>query len=82
MATAGIFCSHEDLFQINSWLQVLWGQGVKPRAVHPFVETIRPEDRAGYLRDLRRLLAQATQQLPDHAEYIARHCAAAPPGSH
>jgi len=50
--------------------------------VHPFVETIRPEDRAGYLRDLRRLLAQATQQLPDHAEYIARHCAAAPPGSH
>jgi tryptophan halogenase len=79
--TAGIFCSHEDLFQINSWLQVLWGQGVKPRAVHPFVETIRPEDRAGYLRDLRRLLGQATQQLPDHAEYIARHCAAAPPGS-
>jgi len=76
--TAGIFCSHEDLFQLNSWLQVLWGQGIVPRAVHPFVETIRPEDRAGYLRDLRRLLGQAAQQLPDHAEFIARHCAAAP----
>jgi len=74
--TAGIFCSHEDLFQINSWLQVLWGQGVVPRATHPFVETIRPEDRSGYLRDLRRLLGQAAQQLPGHAEYIAKYCQA------
>lgn len=79
--TAGIFCSHEDLFQINSWLQVLWGQGVVPRATHPFVETIRPEDRSGYLRDLRRLLGQAAQQLPGHAEYIAKYCKAMPPGS-
>jgi tryptophan halogenase len=78
--TAGIFCSHEDLFQLNSWLQVLWGQGVVPRATHPFVETIRPEDRSGYLRDLRRLLGQAAQQLPGHADYIARYCKAMPPG--
>jgi tryptophan halogenase len=74
--TASIFWSHEDLFQLNSWLQVLWGQGIVPRATHPFVETIRPEDRAGYLRDLRRLLGQAAQQLPGHAEYIAKHCSA------
>ena len=78
--TASIFCSHEDLFQLNSWLQVLWGQGVRPRAMHPFVESIRPDDRAGYLRDLRRLLGQAAQQLPDHAEFIAKHCEAALPG--
>lgn len=74
--TAGIFCSGEDLFQLHSWLQVLWGQGVRPRAVHPFVETISPQDRAGYLRDLRGLLAQAAQQLPGHSEFIARQCAA------
>jgi tryptophan halogenase len=74
--TAGIFCAPDDLFQLSSWLQVLWGQGVRPRAVHPFVEAVAPQDRAGYLHDLRRLLAQATQQLPGHAEFIARHCAA------
>jgi tryptophan halogenase len=74
--TAGIFCASEDLFQLNSWLQVLWGQGVRPRATHPFVEAISPQDRAGYLRDLRALIAQAAQQLPGHAEFIARHCAA------
>jgi tryptophan 7-halogenase len=75
--TAGIFCASEDLFQLWSWLQVLWGQGVRPRASHPFVEAVAPHDREGYLRDLRRLIVQATQQLPDHADFIRRHCAAA-----
>ena len=79
--TAGVFCSSEDLFQLTSWLQVLWGQGVRPRAWHPFVESIAPNDRAGYLRDLRGLLAQAVTQLPAHAEFIARNCAARTPQS-
>jgi tryptophan halogenase len=75
--TAGIFCANDDLFQHSSWLQVLWGQGVKPRSTHPFVEAVSPGDRAGYLGDLRRLIAQAASELPRHDEFIARHCAAA-----
>jgi tryptophan halogenase len=62
-------------------LQVLWGQGVRPRGTHPFVEAIAPHDRAGYLRDLRGLIAQAAQKLPAHAEFIAQHCAAPPASS-
>ncbi|HKE94450.1 MAG TPA: tryptophan halogenase family protein [Povalibacter sp.] len=79
--TAGIFCAQDDLFQLHSWLQVLWGQGVRPQATHPFVEAVAPGDRQGYLHDLRRLIAQAAQQLPAQADFIARHCAAATPGS-
>jgi tryptophan halogenase len=75
--SAGIFCATDDLFQLNSWLQVLWGQGVRPRESHPFVESIAPPDRQGYLRDLRGLIAQAAQKLPSQADFIARHCAAA-----
>jgi tryptophan 7-halogenase len=74
--TAGIFCATEDLFQLTSWLQVLWGQGVRPQGTHPFVETVAPRDREGYLRDLRALIARAAAQLPPHEEFIARHCAA------
>jgi len=77
--SAGIFCATDDLFQLTSWLQVLWGQGVRPQSTHPFVEAVAPNDRQGYLRDLRALMAQAAQQLPGHAEFIARHCAAAAP---
>src|SRR4030095_3940089 len=73
--TAGIFCASDDLFQMTSWLQVLWGQGVRPRTTQPLVATVAPHDREQYLQDLRGLLAQATGQLPDHADFIARHCA-------
>ena len=45
--SAGIFCATDDLFQLTSWLQVLWGQGVRPQATHPFVEADRAADRAG-----------------------------------
>jgi tryptophan 7-halogenase len=72
--SAGIFCANDDLFQFSSWLQVLWGQGVTPRTTHPFVEAVAPADRTGYLRDLRRLIAQAAGELPGHAEFIERHC--------
>jgi tryptophan halogenase len=79
--SAGIFCAADDLFQHSSWLQVLWGQGVRPQAAHPFVEAIAPKDREGYLRDLRGLIAQAARKLPGHEEFIARHCASAQPGA-
>ncbi len=74
--SAGIFCAAEDLFQLNSWLQVLWGQGVRPGESHPFVEAVAPRDRQSYLKDLRGLIAQAAQKLPSQADFIARHCAA------
>jgi tryptophan halogenase len=74
--SAGIFCATDDLFQLTSWLQVLWGQGVRPEVTHPFVEAVAPEHRAGYLQDLRTLLAQAVGKLPGHAEFIAKNCAA------
>ena len=75
--TAGIFCATDDLFQLTSWLQVLWGQGVHPRTTHPFVSAVAPADREGYLRDLRRLIGHAAHELPNQADFIARHCAAA-----
>jgi tryptophan 7-halogenase len=79
--SAGIFCATDDLFQLTSWLQVMWGQGVRPRATHAFVEAVATGDREGYLRDLRALMAQAVQRLPGHAEFIAKHCAASPPAT-
>jgi len=57
----------------------MWGQGVRPRATHPFVEAIAPHDRAGYLRDLRGVFGRAAETLPGHAEFIEKHCASMPP---
>jgi len=72
--TGGLFIPSQDLFQLPSWLQVLWGQGIKPRAAHPFVESVSPQDRADYLRDIRDLIADAARKLPSHEDFINRHC--------
>ena len=71
-----INCPKEDLFQLPSWLQVMWGQGIEPRASHPFVQAVSPSDRAGYLKNIKDLMADAAQRLPTHEQFIARHCAA------
>ncbi len=77
--SAGIFCATDDLFQLTSWLQVLWGQGVRPRDTHPFVEAVAPHDRAGLSAGPARPHRAGSAETAGHAEFIARHCAAAPP---
>ena len=72
--TGGIFCPAQDLFQLPSWLQVMWGQGIKPRAAHPFVESVSPQDRADYLKGIRDLIADAARKLPLHEDFINSHC--------
>ena len=55
------------------------GRACGRAAMHPFVEAVAPQDRAGYLHDLRAAAGAGSAELPGHAEFIARHCAAGPP---
>jgi tryptophan halogenase len=77
--TGGILPRPHDPFHLTSWLQVLWGQGVRPRGTHPFVQTVAPHDRAEYLKNIRDLIAHAASELPTHDDFIARHCRASAP---
>jgi tryptophan halogenase len=79
--TGGIFPTTQDLFHLTSWLQVMWGQGVRPRGSHPFVQAVAPHDRAEYLKNIRDLMAQAARALPLQEEFIARHCQAPAPAT-
>jgi tryptophan halogenase len=79
--TGGIFDTTQDLFRLTSWLQVMWGQGIRPLGAHPFVEAVAPHDRADYLKNIRDLMAQAASALPRHEEFIARHCQAPAPAA-
>jgi tryptophan halogenase len=79
--SGGIFETTQDLFHLTSWLQVMWGQGIRPRGAHPFVETVAPRDRAEYLKNIRDLMAQAASALPRHEDFIARNCQAPAPAA-
>jgi tryptophan halogenase len=77
-ATGHIFREHEELFTEVGWLQVFVGQGVIPVTHHPLADTVSEADLADYMDTWEKLVAREVSQMPSHAEFIARNCAAEP----
>ncbi|KQN25004.1 tryptophan halogenase [Sphingomonas sp. Leaf33] len=76
-AAAQITRDREELFTEVGWLQVLIGQGVMPDAWHPLADAMPAAQVAEFLDILPRLTAREVAQMPGHADFIARYCAAA-----
>lgn len=74
-ATGQIVRHNTELFDIPSWLQVMWGQGRRPRHYHPMVGVVPAQDLDRFIS----LNAQETQAQIDalgpHKAYISRMCA-------
>ena len=65
-----------ELFSEVGWLQVMQGQNLVPDGYHPLVD-LQPEDNIhDYLESVREVIAKCVQVMPDHAAYVAQHCAA------
>jgi tryptophan 7-halogenase len=67
---------HEELFTEVGWLQVFAGQGVLPTGHHPLADAIPASDLAEFMDTIAKLNAREVAQMPSHADFIARHCAA------
>jgi tryptophan halogenase len=78
LANGRIFRENEELFAEESWLQVLVGQHIMPRAYDPLVDRRSPEDIARFLDDIRSVIRRCVSVMPPHREFIARNCVAAP----
>ena len=79
-ASGRIFREHEELFTEVGWLQVMLGQGVAPEAWHPLADAIPAQQLDEFLSLARRHSTHVAGRMPDHADYIARHCAAGAAG--
>ncbi len=66
----------EDLFKESSWLQVMLGQHVEPRAWHPMADLLSDDQLANFLSGIHELIAQRATKLPDHRSYLDRNCPA------
>ncbi len=73
---ARIFREHEELFTESSWVQVLLGQGVLPRAYHPMVDLLGDTEVRDFVANVRRVLERSAEAMPEHAAFIARTCKA------
>jgi tryptophan 7-halogenase len=70
-----------DLFAASNWLAVLLGQEVWPQASDPLVARREHTSLRRELAGIRASLQALAANLPNHADFIARHCRAEPPGA-
>jgi tryptophan halogenase len=71
-----IFQAHNSLFTVESWIAVLTGQNIMPRAADPLTAMLPVDESARFLSHLRDLIGRTAEAMPRHEEYIAQHCSA------
>ena len=82
-AKIDLFSSHgrvvrenNELFSEVAWLQVMLGQHLQPRGYHPLVDSLDEKEIGAYLSGIHELMGRCADAMPDHAQFIAKHCAA------
>lgn len=76
-ANGHIFREDEELFTEAGWLQLFAGQGIEPAGYHPLADAISEADLSEYLGAIEQLYTREASRMPSHADFVARHCAAA-----
>jgi len=69
---------NEELFTELGWLQVMWGQGLRPEGYPPHADQLTPEQLNEFMAVSHKHAAHVAGQMPLHRDYITAHCAAPP----
>ena len=64
------------LFRVDSWIQVLLGQGLIPQEYHGAGRLLDPEGLKQQMEKLRKLVDRDLQALPAHEDFIREYCPA------
>lgn len=59
-----------ELFRLDSWTQVMLGQGLLPEQYDPIVETMNEHDLRRLLTGLSSKVMNALEQMPVHEEFV------------
>ena len=75
------FRNGDELFTLTSWVQVMLGQGIIPRAYHPAVDWVANDHALALVSHVEKVLEANVGLMPQHEDFIQRCCAAtiAPP---
>ena len=73
-----VFRTSDELFGETAWMQVMFGQGLHPRAYHPMVDSTPQPAVAAMLDNVKAVVRQVVQAMPTHEAFIAAHCKAPP----
>lgn len=67
-----------ELFKKPSWFAVFMGQFIEPKSYHPLVDSRPSVAAAGHFKATAQWVERVVERMPEHGEFIARNCAAAP----
>ncbi|RVT48456.1 tryptophan halogenase family protein [Rubrivivax albus] len=76
-ANGRFFRQNDELFNETSWVQVMFGQGIRPQGYHPLADNTADEPTWRMLDNVRTVMHRVVERMPTHAQYIAQHCKAA-----
>ncbi len=74
--TGRVFRRNEELFQENSWVQVMMGQRILPQSYHPIAAKLTDAELSRFLTMIREGIARAVAAMPTHPEYVTNYCGA------
>ncbi|MBO9828357.1 tryptophan 7-halogenase [Xanthomonas sp. A2111] len=66
----------DEMFAEISWVQVLVGQGILPRAYHPLVDQVPQADLERFMASVEQTIGHCADAMPPHQAFIDRYCAA------
>jgi tryptophan 7-halogenase len=69
---------NDELFTELGWLQVMWGQGLRPNGYHPLADQLTTEQLNEFMAVSHKHAVHVASQMSDHKAYIAANCAAPP----
>jgi tryptophan halogenase len=72
--TGQVFQGAEEVFLIDSWLQVLTGQRIEPRGYHHVGRLLGPERLRPALDTLKASINEAVEKMPTHRDFLERYC--------
>jgi len=68
-----VFQDGDDLFRNDSWVQVMLGQGLRPKAMHAAGQLIEPRQLRGAIGDLKKNIDNLVSEMPRHGDYLRRY---------
>jgi tryptophan halogenase len=72
--TGRLFLGDAELF-VDSWPQVMIGQGVMPQEYHAVVDTMDEDELRSFLGQIKSNIDNTVAKMPRHSDYLQKFCA-------
>lgn len=74
--TGRVFLDDGDIFRVDSWVQVMLGQGIKPKQHHLIASLMSDDELRRFLSSIKQQITQRVEKLPLHKEFLQKYCPA------